>query len=459
MKRRKFVRDTFAGAAGIVSLPVIIPSCNLFRKAPNDKIQIAQIGCGRIARSHDMLETFKYENARIIACCDVDIKRANETKEMLEGWYAEKTENDNYVDVKVYQNYTEMLEDKSIDAVIISTPDHWHAQPAIEAALAGKDIYLQKPASLTIKEGRQMSDMISKTGRILQIGSQQRSVNPWLQFKRACELVRNGRIGDIKEIYIGLPGDPSGDEEPEMAVPLNLDYDMWLGSTPFVYYTEKRVHPQEGYDRPGWLRCEQFGAGMITGWGAHHIDTAHWAMGTEYTGPVEVEATAKFPESGLWDVHGDFNVIAKYANGVTMYISGEYPNGVKFIGTDGWIFVARGDYSVTASDPASQSENQKALDAGDPNILLSEIGENEIHLHHAEEQHGDWLNSIVTRQQPVAPAEVAHRSCSACLVSHIAMKLDRRLYWDPEKEEFRNDDEANAMLSKPQRAPYGTDYI
>jgi len=459
MKRRKFLKRTLLGTASAILVPTILPSCLLWKGRPNKKIQIGQIGCGRIARSHDLFETFKYDNARIIACCDVDSKRANEAKELLEGWYAEKEENDNYMNVKVYHDYREMLDDKNIDAVIISTPDHWHAQPAIEAALAGKDIYLQKPASLTIREGRQMADVIKKTKRILQIGSQQRSVNPWPQFKRACELVRNGRIGDIKEIYIGLPGDPSGDEEPEMPVPSNLNYDVWLGSTPYVFYTEKRVHPQEGYDRPGWLRCEQFGAGMITGWGAHHIDTAHWAMGTEYTGPVEIEATAQFPDSGLWDVHGDFNVIAKYANGATMYISGEYPNGVKFIGTNGWIFVARGNYTVTASDPGSLEDNQKVLDAGNPEILNSEIGENEIHLHHAEEQHGDWLNSIITRKQPVAPAEIAHRSCSACLLSHIAMKLNRKLSWDPEKEAFRNDDEANAMLSRPQRIPYGTEYV
>jgi hypothetical protein len=182
-------------------------------------------------------------------------------------------------------------------------------------------------------------------------------------------------------------------------------------------------------------------------------------MGTEYTGPLEIEATAKFPESGLWDVHGDFNVTAKYRNGVIMYLSGDYPNGVKFVGTGGWIFVTRGNYSVTASDPVSREENQKALDASDPRILESKIGKDEIHLQHAEEQHGDWLNSILTRQQPVAPAEVAHRSCSACLVSHIAMKLNRKLYWDPDREKFNNDDEANAMLSRSQRAPYGTDNI
>jgi len=229
---------------------------------------------------------------------------------------------------------------------------------------------------------------------------------------------------------------------------------MWLGSTSYVYYTEKRVHPQHDYSRPGWLRCEQFGAGMITGWGAHHVDTAHWGMGTELTGPVEVGAEAEFPESGLWDVHGSFNAKATYANGVTMLISGDNPNGVRFEGDEGWIFVTRGNYAVTPSDPVSSDENRKSLDASDPKILKSEIGPEDIHLYHSEEQHGNWLECIKSREQTVAPVEVAHRSCSACLVSHIAMKLPRTLYWDPEKEQFKNDDEANTMLSRPMREPW-----
>jgi predicted dehydrogenase len=455
MKRRKFIRSSAAGLAGSLIVPSFFPASSPGKTTANSKINIAQIGCGRIARGHDLAEIFKYDQARVIACCDVDIKRARECKQFIEESYAEITGQQDYVDIAVYQDYREMLENGSIDAVIISTPDHWHARPAMDAALAGKDIYLQKPASLTITEGRAMADTIRETGRILQLGSQQRSVSPWPQFKKACELVRNGYLGEIREVHIGLPGDPSGDEEPEMPVPDNLDYNMWLGSTAEVYYTEKRVHPQNDYGRPGWLRCEQFGAGMITGWGAHHIDTAHWGMGTEYSGPVEVEAEAEFPASGLWDVHGNFHVEAKYANGAVMHISGDNPNGVKFVGTEGWIFVTRGNYAVTASDPVSMSENQKSLVASDPAILETEIGENEIHLHHAEEQHLDWLNSILSREEPVAPAEVGHRSCSACLVSHIAMKIPGKLYWDPETERFRDNEEANSMLSRPQRDPFG----
>jgi len=304
-----------------------------------------------------------------------------------------------------------------------------------------------------------MSDIVHQTGQIFQQGSQQRGASPWPQFHRACELVRNGRIGTLKNIQVGLPGDPGGNEEAPMPVPDNLDYEMWLGSTPYKYYTERRVHPQTDFSRPGWLRCEQFGAGMITGWGAHHIDTTHWAMGTEYTGPIEVEAEATFPQSGLWNVHGDFMVHAKYANGVSMDISGSFPNGVRFEGSEGWIFVSRGNVKVTSSDPSKPGSELKALDASDPKILKSEIGPDEIHLYKAPEQHHDWLNAIQSRKTPVAPVEVGHRSCSACLVSHIAMKVPGKLYWDPDREKFLDNDRANELVSRPQRFPYGTDYV
>ena len=451
--RRQFLKQTVSSTALAITVPSIFSSC-IFGK--NDTLTIAQIGCGRIARGHDMPLVMQYPKARLVACCDVDSKRAMEGKELVETWYEKETGKTNTVDVKVYTDYRELLLDDSIDAVVISTPDHWHAQIVIEAALAGKDIYLQKPASLTIEEGRLMSDAVKRTGRIFQVGSQQRSVNPWPQFKRACELVRNGRIGELHTVYVGLPGDPSGQEEPEMPMPSNLNYDMWLGSTPLVYYTEKRVHPQEDYSRPGWMRCEQFGAGMITGWGAHHVDTAHWGMDTEHTGPVEIEAEAEFPKKGLWDVHGRFNATAKYANGVTMHLGGDNPNGVKFVGTEGWIFVSRDSQKVTASDPDARIPVVQALDASDPNILKSEIKSDEIHLYHSIEQHENWLDCIRSRKQPVAPAEIAHRSCSACLLNHIAMKLPRKLVWDPEKERFVNDEEANSMLSRPERFPYGS---
>src|SRR3954465_8621939 len=448
LSRRSFVKAGLAGAA-VAGFPAIVPATVFGQNAPSNRINIGAVGVGRISRVHDLPGTWKYDSAQIVAVCDLDSKRVELGKKYVNDYYTKKT-GKSFTGTKGYGNHHELLANKDIDAVIISTPDHQHAIVAVDAVPAGKDGYLQKPASLTIAEGRFLSNAVQASGRILQIGSQQRS---WKQFHRACELVRNGRVGDIKHVQIGLPGDPSGPDAPEMPVPPNLDYDAWLGSTPVVYYTEMRVHPQNGFDRPGWLRCEQFGAGMITGWGAHHVDTAHWGMDAELTGPVEIWGTADFPTHGLWNVHGKFKTNAVYANGVTMSISGDYPNGIKFHGTKGWIFVTR-DEQVTSSDPGASANKPQPLVASDPKILDSVIGPNEVHLYKSDDQHGNWLDCIRSRKAPIAPVEIGHRACSTCLLHHIAMKTKRKLYWDPAKERFSNDDEANSMLSRPQRAPY-----
>jgi myo-inositol 2-dehydrogenase/D-chiro-inositol 1-dehydrogenase len=457
MKRRKFIKETVTAVAGGIIVPTIIPSSVIGKNPPSDKINIGQIGFGRIAMTHDLQDTLPFDVARVVAVADFDSKRLAAGKKYIEEFYAKKSGRSDYVNVKSYGDYREIIADRGIDAVIISTPDHWHAQPAIEAALAGKAIYLQKPTSLTIAEGRLLSDVVRKKGVILQVGTQQRS-SP--QFRIAAELVRNGRIGKLVTVKIGLPGDPSGPEAPRQPVPPNLNYDAWLGSTPEVYYTEMRVHPQNSLtDRPGWLRCEQFGAGMITGWGQHHFDSAAWGMDTELTGPVSVEAVAQFPKSGLWDVHGDFMSKAEYKNGVTMLTSGGYPNGIRYEGTDGWIFVTRGNYRASPSDPLPAGQTSKALEASDPKILTSVIGPNEIHLYESTDQHGNWLDCIKSGKEPISPVEIGHRACTVCLITHIAMKLGRRLEWDPDTEKFINDPEANSMLSRPQRAPYGTNFI
>ena len=454
VSRRDFVKTAAMGAVAsslaVSGFPMIVPASALKGNWPSNRINIGAIGTGRISRGHDLPGVWRYADAQIIAVCDIDSNRVVDAKKLVDEYYSKKT-GKTYDGVTGYGDYRELLRNKDIDAVLISTPDHWHALIGIDAVEAGKDVYLQKPASLTIAEGRVLSNAVHRTDRIFQVGSQQRSS---LQFRYAAELVRNGRIGQLRTVYIGLPGDPSGDEELEMPIPKNLNYEMWLGSTPDVHYTEKRVHPQNSYDRPGWLRCEQFGAGMITGWGSHHIDSAHWAMDTEYTGPIEVSGWAEFPRKGLWDVHGKFQTEALYANGVKMVVSTELPNGIKFEGTKGWIFVSRGNESVTASDPVAKLKDPQALAASDPKIITSVIASQEIHLYESKEHHGNWLECIKTRKPPIAPIEVAHRSCSACLIHHIAMKLKRKVYWDPQKERFKNDDEANNMLSRPQRRPY-----
>jgi Oxidoreductase family, NAD-binding Rossmann fold/Oxidoreductase family, C-terminal alpha/beta domain len=448
--RRDFLK---MGAAVAIGFPTIVPASVFGQTAPSNRINVGAIGVGRISRGHDLPGIWQFDQARIMAVCDLDAKRVDEGKTLINGYYSKKTGMP-YDGVTGYHNYHELLSNKDIDAVVISTPDHQHAILAVDAVHAKKDVYLQKPASLTIAEGRAMSNAVMASGQILQVGSQQRS---WKQFHRACELVRNGRIGEIKHVEIGLPGDPGGPDAPSMPIPSNLNYDAWLGSTPEAYYTEIRVHPQDGFSRPGWLRCEQFGAGMITGWGAHHVDTAHWGMNTEYTGPVEIWGTAEFPSHGLWNVHGKFLTHAIYANGVTMDISGDFPNGIKFYGSEGWIFVTR-DEMVTPTDPGGKAAvAPKPLIASDPKILDSVIGPDEVHLYQSDDQHGNWLECVKSRKAPIAPAEIGHRACSTCLIHHIAMKTKRKLYWDPVKEHFKNDDDANCMLSRPQRAPYMMD--
>jgi predicted dehydrogenase len=451
--RRQFLKAAGQGiavSAAAAGFPAIVPASVLGADAPSNRINIGAIGNGRISRGHDLPGLWKHDAARIMAVCDLDSRRMEDAKTLVNGYYTKKTGKP-YDGVTGYTSYHDLLASKDVDAVVISTPDHWHAIIAIAAVQAGKDVYLQKPASLTIAEGRALSDAVHRSGRIFQIGSQQRS-SP--QFRYAAELVRNGRIGRLQTVEVGLPGDPSGEDEPLMPVPGTLNYDMWLGSTPVVPYTEKRVHPQTGYDRPGWLRCEQFGAGMITGWGAHHIDSAHWGMDTEYTGPVEIWGSAEFPTHGLWDVHGPFRTEALYADGVKMIVSGAFPNGIRFVGSEGWVFVSRGNETVTASDPAARLKDPKALAASDPRIITSVIGPDEVHLYVSRDHHGNWLDCVKSRQQPIAPVEIAHRACSTCLLHHIAMKTKRKLFWDPDRERFRNDDEANAMLSRPQRWPY-----
>jgi len=455
MKRRNFLKNTAAASAGAMVIPTVLPSTVFGKNAPGNKINVGQIGCGRIARSHDMPGVMQYDIARMVAVSDVDSKRMKEGKKLVEDYYNNKSGSNQAVDVKMYGDYKEMLLNKDIDAVVISTPDHWHAQPAIEAALAGKDVYLQKPTSLTIAEGRLLSDIVHREGVILQVGTQQRS-SP--QFRRAAELVRNGRIGKIHTVKVGLPGDPSGPVFEAGPVPSNLNFDRWLGSTPEVGYKEKLVHPQDGYSRPGWLRHENYGAGMITGWGQHHYDSAAWGMDTEYTGPISVGAVAQLPNSGDWNVHGDFMVKQEYENGITVYTSGGFPNGIRYIGDKGWVFVTRGAYRATASDPVPEGST-KALDASDRKILESEIGENENHLYKSEEQHGNWLDCVQSRKQPISPVEIGHRACTVCLISHIAMKIPGVLQWNPDAERFIDNDLANSMLSRPQRYPYGTNYI
>jgi myo-inositol 2-dehydrogenase/D-chiro-inositol 1-dehydrogenase len=432
--RRQFLKGSAVAAAGIV-VPTIVPASVFGGDAPSNRITIGFVGVGRMG-SGDMRELLGFKEVQIIAVCDLDSNRTANAQKTVEAHYAKQSAGGTYKGCATFGDYRDLVTQDDIDAVCVVTPDHWHALPAIAAAKAGKDIFLQKPLTLTIREGRVLSDTVRRYNRIFQVGSQQRSDS---RFRQACELVRNGRIGKLHTVKVAFGTDPGTTPQPIMPVPDNLNYDMWLGQAPWAEYTEQRVHPQKGYGRPGWLRITDYGAGMITGWGAHHNDIAQWGMGTEYTGPVEIQGQAEFPRDGLWDVHGDFSIEYTYANGVKVLCTDNKKNkqGVVFEGSEGWVYVRRG-----------------FIDANPKSLLTSTIGPDEIHLYKSNNHKANWLECIKSRQETIAPAEIGHRSCTVCLLGEIAMQLGRKLKWDPDAEQFANDDAANRMLARPMRSPW-----
>jgi myo-inositol 2-dehydrogenase / D-chiro-inositol 1-dehydrogenase len=458
ISRRSFIQKS-ATTAVVIGAPLIVPSRLFGADAPSNRVRVGHIGAGRIAQGHDMPGVAGADLADVLAVCDLDSRRAASGKTRVERLYAARSAPKPKIDV--YTDYHELLARSDIDAVTISLPDHQHAQVALSALYAGKDVYLQKPFTMTHAEGIILREAVAKSGRILQVGSQQRSWGPNEQFRKAVELVRSGRVGNLRRVEIGLPIDPTAPDEPPQPVPPNLNYDMWLGPTPEVYYTEQRVHSQKTNpdgspdvnSRPGWLRNENYSLGMITGWGAHHFDTAHWGMNTELTGPTRIEGRGEFPKNKIWNVHGKYHVELLYPGNVKLTVSDELPNGIRFIGDEGWIFVSRDAQAQTASDPTSAPTPLKPLDASNPK-LLDPSGVT-VHMTPSLSHHKNWLECVQSRQQPLAPAPIAHRANAACILSWIAMKLARPLTWDPKAERFVNDAEANAMLSRPERAPYG----
>jgi myo-inositol 2-dehydrogenase/D-chiro-inositol 1-dehydrogenase len=442
----KLIAST-AAAVSCVSIPLFVPARLLGAEAPSNRLRVGQIGCGRIAQVHDVPAVLKSGMADYVAVCDLDSRRAADSKEQLSALY--RKSGAAAPPIQSYSDYRELLSHPDLDAVVISTPDHWHAQLVAAAVLAGKDVYVQKPFTMTIAEGILIRDLVAKTGRIVQVGSQQRSTP---QFRLACELVRSGRIGQVRRVEIGLPIDITQRDDPAQPIPANLEYDRWLGCTPQVYYTEQRVHPQHGYGRPGWLRNESYCLGMITGWGSHHYDTMHWALDTELSGPRRVEAKADFPRNKIWNVHGAYQVELTYPGDVRVSVSDKHPNGLKFIGDEGWIWVTR-EGQTTASDPSSQGVALPPLDASDARLLVPEGLS--VQLPRSDEHHKNWLESVRSRREPIAPARIAHRSGSACIVSWIAMKLGRPVTWDASAERFVKDGQADAMLARHERAPYG----
>ena len=453
LTRREFI-GTAAAAGAAIAFPLFVPARLFGANAPSNRVRIGQIGCGRIATAHDMPGVLNSHLADIVAVCDLDSKRVAGGKAWIEQFYS--ADSQKAPEISTHGDYRELLARKDIDAVVISTPDHWHAQLAMAAVRAGKDVYLQKPMTMTHQESVLLRDEVVKSGRIFQLGSQQRSWGPNEQFRKACEFVRSGRVGQLKEVEIGLPTDPTAPDNPEQPVPPNLNYETWLGPTPMAYYTEQRVHSQTSVtSRPGWLRNDRFCLGMITGWGAHHFDTAHWGMNCELGGPSRIEGRGEFPpENRIWNVHGAYHVELMYPGNVKLTVSDKFPNGIRFIGEEGWIFVSRDPQSATTtSDPTSKPSSLKPLDAS--NAKLLDPNGVKVQLPHSLEHHKNWLECVKSRQTPLVPAPIAHRANTACILSWIAMKVARPLNWDLNSERFIDDEQANALLSRPERAPYG----
>jgi hypothetical protein len=420
LTRRRFLGSAAAAAVG----PYFLTSSALgagARPAASNRITMGAIGIGGMG-SGDLNGFLGITDVQVLAVCDVDKDHSDKAKQRVDTRYAN-------TDCKAYTDFREVIGRKDLDSVMIATPDHWHALPVIAAAGAGKDIHCQKPLSLTIREGRAMSDACRKYGVVFQTGSQQRSDN---KFRFACELVRNGRIGKLLTMEVGLPTGHLGKMEPTMPVPDGFDYDFWLGQAPWSPYTRVRCH---GSFR--WFL--DYSGGQVTDWGAHHCDIAQWGNGTSYSGPVEIEGKGVFPTDGLYDTAVNYRFECLYRNGARMVVAdgATYPNGVKFIGSEGWVFVARG-----------------RIDSEPKSLLSSVIGPDEIHLYESRDHKGNFIDCIKSRGETVAPIENAHRSVSIAHLGNLAMRLGRRLKWDPDTEHFGGDPEAERMLSRAMRAPW-----
>jgi predicted dehydrogenase len=402
-----------------------------------EAIRIGCIGTGRMGRG-DLFALLDRGldpalNARIVAVCDPDLRRARQAQADVAKRYAERQPDEPAPQVDVLADYRELLARPDIDAVTISTPDFWHGGHGVAAARARKDIYIQKPLTLSIREGQALVKAVRDNGVVLQVGSQQRSSR---EFRTACELVRNGRLGKLQRVEVWLPPDRGEVRTAPTEPPADLDYDLWMGPTAERPYVEAGVHPQQGFGRPGWLQREGYTRGMITGWGSHMNDIAQWARGTDLdSGLTEIEAQADFPERGLFDVHTHYFARGLWPDGVPLIQRTDPQAGVTFTGSGGWLFVRRG-----------------GIAAGPSSILEQEVGDDENKLPVSDDHYRDFLECVRSRRDPIAPVEAGHRSNSLCVITHIAMLLGRKLKWDPASETFPEDEEANALLDFERRA-------
>ncbi len=423
--RREFLKSAAAACAA----PYAIASCALGaqgRLPASERITTALIGSG--SRGQQIMAG----GDQVLAVCDVDAKHRQQAKDKIDAAAGNR-------DCAAYNDFREALARDDIDAVVVATPDHWHVPIAVAAVKAGKAVYVEKPLTVAIREGRILAEVVRRYGAILQVGSQQRSPE-YEKFTRACELVRNGRIGKLHTVKVTIYARPGNDNpwRPQR-VPPELDYEMWLGPAPWSPYHKDRCHYKFRF-------VSDFSGGDVTNWGAHHLDIAQWALDADESGPLEVVGRGKRNASGIHDTFYDIAVDFTYAGGVKVELrSGGTEvktGGVRFEGTEGWVYVSRDQFRA---EPAS--------------LLTARIGPDEIHLapEGARGTHmGNWLDCIRSRSAKGlnVPAEVGHRSATVCHLANIAMELGRKLKWDPAEEQFVDDEEASRLCWRPMREPW-----
>ena len=418
--RRRFLK----GAAALAAAPYVVTSSALGadgRPPASERIVMGAIGVGGmgIANTRGFLGR---DDVQFVAVCDVDEGHREEARQLVDEHYGN-------ADCAAYVDFRDMLARGDLDAVCTALPDHWHAIPAIAAARAGIDVYGEKPLARSIREGRAICDAAERYGCVWQTGSWQRSS---ADFRRACELVRNGRLGRVHRVEVGLPGSPTTEPQPPMPVPEGLDWDLWLGPAAWAPYTELRCH----YN---WRWIRDYSGGGLTDWGGHHIDIAHWGLGLDLSGPVEVWGEGRYPEDGLYDVPYAYRFACRYADGLEMTVAdnGQLDQGTRWHGDRGWLHVAR---DRLEAEPAS--------------ILTERIGPGEVRLYRSDWHQGNFIECLKSRRQTATPPEVAHRSISVALLGEIAMLTGRRIRWDPEREEIIGDPGAAALLGRSYREPW-----
>jgi predicted dehydrogenase len=438
--RRQFLgRLAFAAAAGCTA-PMFVPATALGagdRPSASNRITIGFIGTGRQAIYANIPGFLREPDAQCVAVCDVDSWRMELARKNIESYYAEKTASGLYRGCAVFRDWRELLNRKDIDAVMISTPDHWHVLIALAALRAGKDVACEKPLTRNIAEGRKLSDTVTATRRVFRTDSEFRSNK---SFYRVAQLARNGKLGRLARIIVGLPKDPTLPQQPAMPVPEELDYEMWLGPAPAAPYTLQRVHPRhDARGRPGWLCIRDYADGMLANWGAHLNDIALWAADLEHTGPVEIQAKGKYPpKENLWNVFLEIEAEFKFANGLQLICKSDKPF-LRIEGSEGWIQVKYP--TETEAEPES--------------LLKWQPGPNDLILPYKSSEKRDFLDAVKARTTPLYDAEAGHRNTSLSHLALASMELGRKLKWDPSREIVLNDEEANRLLQpRPMRQPW-----